>query len=147
MSDAPLKLLALDPEDLAVVSVHLQDAEIRTSDMTFLPRERRFALVADRFDWEGATVEHVNRRRRTALHFEFVTAVRSKGVDMTASEELLTLLAIAFVEGDAPAGAIQLHFAGGGCIRLEVECLEGALKDLGPTWGCAKCPSHADEEL
>ncbi len=49
-----LKLIALDGEDLAIISAHLQDAVVRVGDMAFLPREHRFALLTNRFDWEAA---------------------------------------------------------------------------------------------
>ena len=49
----PLKLIALDEEDLAVVSSHLQDAVVRVGDMAYLPSKKRFAAVLNRFDWEN----------------------------------------------------------------------------------------------
>jgi len=48
-----LRLLARDEEDLAVISAILQDALIPVSEMAYLPDERRFALVANRFRWEA----------------------------------------------------------------------------------------------
>jgi hypothetical protein len=146
MSDDPLKLLAFDAEDLAVLSVHLQDAELKVADMVFLPREGRFAFAADRFDWETSATAHQNRRRRTAVHFERVTAVRSKGVPVDDKGASLQLLAVAFEPGEAPSGAVHLHFIGGACVKLDVECLEAAFKDLGPTWTCSSCPTHPEAE-
>ena len=49
-----LKLLALDEEDLIVVSSHLQDAVMRVGDMAYLPSQQRFAAIVNRFDWEQA---------------------------------------------------------------------------------------------
>jgi hypothetical protein len=46
-----LKLIALDAEDLTVVSAHLQDAVGRIGDLTYDKRARRFAMVLNRFDW------------------------------------------------------------------------------------------------
>jgi hypothetical protein len=34
-----LKLIALDTEDLGIVSSHLQDAILRVGEMTYLPKE------------------------------------------------------------------------------------------------------------
>jgi hypothetical protein len=64
----PLKLIALDEEDLAVLSSLLQDAVVRVADMTYLPGQKRFAAVLNRFDWEKAVSEGGKnyRRRRTA---------------------------------------------------------------------------------
>ena len=49
-----LKLIALDTEDLNVLSAHLQDAVLRVADMAYLPKERRFAVILNRFDWQKA---------------------------------------------------------------------------------------------
>lgn len=146
MSDAPLRLLARDAEDLSVLSVHLQDAELKVADLVYLPRERRFAFAVDRFDWERRTLENKNCRRRTAVHFEGVTKVSSKGVPLEDRAARLNLLALAFEPGEAPGGAVNLLIEGGGIIRLQVECLEAAMKDLGPTWDCGCCPSHPEAE-
>ena len=140
----PLKLIAFDAEDLAVLSAHLQDAVLKTGDIVFLPAERRFALAARRFDWEGAQSGH-KRRRLTALHFERVTAARSTKIDPAAPDAVLNLLAITFGETQSPAGAVTLHFSEGAAIRLEVECVEAQMKDLGPVWEAAATPGHPDE--
>ena len=64
----PLKLIALDEEDLAVVSSLLQDAVLRVADMTYVPAQKRFAAVLNRFEWEKAVKEgertRTIRRRR-----------------------------------------------------------------------------------
>ena len=134
-----LRLVALDPEDLAVLSAHLQDALVRVSDLTYLCRDRRFALVARRFDWES---DEQSRRRLTGLHFDHVTKVRTRGIDRTKKAAPLDLLAITFDEGTAPSGAITLVFAGGAAIQLEVECIEAQMKDLGPVWAAKARPDH-----
>ena len=47
-----------------------------------------------------------------------------------------------FDEKDPPGGAVILTFSGGAALRLEVECLEVELADLGPTWATECCPDH-----
>jgi len=47
-----------------------------------------------------------------------------------------------FNETDAPAGTIDLDFAGGGTVRLTVECLEARLQDLGAAWAAKATPAH-----
>jgi hypothetical protein len=59
---------------------------------------------------------------------------------------VLELLALSFETAEAPSGGVTLHFAGGGAIRLDVECIEGELKDLGPVWRAASRPSHPDDD-
>jgi hypothetical protein len=58
---------------------------------------------------------------------------------------VFNLLAVEFTPTDTPAGFVTLTFSGGAALRLEVECLESELADLGPVWATAECPAHADE--
>lgn len=139
----PLKLIALDSEDLAIISAHLQDAVLQVGDLAYLPAEKRFALAARRFDWEGAELGH-KRRRLAALHFERVVKARSAKIDPKATGIVLNLLAITFAGSDEPAGEITLHFSEGAAIRLEVECIEAQMKDLGPVWEAVATPGHPD---
>ncbi|MBD3846826.1 hypothetical protein GGC47_000904 [Bosea sp. OAE752] len=139
----PLKLVALDADDLAIVSAHLQDAVLKTADIVYLPSEKRFALAARRFDWEGAA--HGKRRRRlAALHFDRVLAVRSARLDQAEPGKVLNLLAITFDHSAEPAGDVTLHFSEGAAIRLSVECVEAQMKDLGPVWEAVATPGHPD---
>ena len=48
-----LKLRAVDSEDMSIISACLQDALIAGNDLSFLPGEHRFVLVAQRFKWEN----------------------------------------------------------------------------------------------
>jgi hypothetical protein len=136
-----LKLLALDGEDLQVISATTQDAVVRVGDMGFAKEDRRFALLMNRFAWEedGKT----RQRKRAALHFDRVSEVRVQGIDLTAIEGVLELLAVRFTVTDDPAGFVDLDFAGGGTIRLTVECLEARLQDLGAAWAAKATPAHA----
>ena len=136
----PLKIAALDPEDLAILSAHLQDAEIRVGDMAFLPQQQRFALVGARFDWYAAA-RGLCERCQTGVHFERVSRVRRAGFDQDF-EGVLTLLAVSFEPTEAPAGTVMLHFSNDGAIRLDVECLEAALSDIGPRWTCGNPPAR-----
>ncbi|GGH11291.1 hypothetical protein GCM10007036_08240 [Alsobacter metallidurans] len=136
-----LKLVALDDEDLAVVSAHLQDAVLKVGDITWLPREKRFALVANRFAWEAQRTE-TGERRRTGLSFARVLKVQRSRVRGDAPDAVLNLLAVTFQPTDAPSGLVTLVFSGGGAIRLEVECLEAEMRDLGPAWETPNRPVH-----
>jgi hypothetical protein len=55
---------------------------------------------------------------------------------------MLNVLAVEFVERNAPSGIVTLIFSGGGAIRLEVECLEAELVDLGEVFSAVLCPDH-----
>ena len=139
----PLKLIALDQDDIAVVSTHLQDAVVKVADILWRPAEKRLVLALNRFDWEACG--HASpclQRRRTALRFERVLSFRARNVSPAAKDAVLNLLAVEYAETDAPAGTITLIFSGGAALRLEVECLECELADLGPTWTAAARPAH-----
>lgn len=137
----PLKLIALDTDDLSVISAHLQDAVLKRGDIVWLPGEKRFALALRRFDWEGAA-QGQKRRRLSALHFERVTAARS--IKVATGDAVLSLLAVTFAPSDDPAGQVTLHFSDGAAIRLDVECIEAQMKDLGPIWEAVATPAHPD---
>lgn len=137
----PLKLIALDADDLSVISAHLQDAVLKRGDIVWLPGEKRFVLALRRFDWEGAA-QGQKRRRLSALHFERVTAARSTKI--AAEDAVLSLLAVTFTGSGDPAGQVTLHFSDGAAIRLDVECIEAQMKDLGPIWEAVATPAHPD---
>lgn len=136
-----LKLMALDTEDLDIISATTQDAVIRVGDMGYAKADQRFALLMNRFAWEESS--KVAQRKRAALHFDRVRDVKVSGIDTNAVDGVLELLAIRFTQTDDPAGHVDLDFAGGGTIRLSVECLEARLQDLGAAWAAKATPAHA----
>jgi hypothetical protein len=145
-----LKLVALDKDDIEVVSAHLQDATGKVADILWQPRDHRFVIALDRFDWMAAagTGNGMDYRRcKTALRFERVLACKCRGLDQSNKAGRLNLLAVAFDESDAPAGTVTLTFSGGGAIRLDVECLEAELADLGEFSMAAICPDHFGAKL
>lgn len=141
---ASLKLLALDEEDLKVMSVHLQDAVIRASDMAYLPNEQRFAAVLNRFDWITAEANggKALQRCQCALRLERVQRAQVHGIHPAPNSGVFELLAVTFEGTEPPAGHIIFHFSGGGAIRLHVECIEAELKDLGAVWQTSCMPKH-----
>ncbi len=143
LDNAPaLRLHALDGEDLALLSAHLQDALVRIGDMAYQPGKRRFALVGSRFDW-AAELEGRLERCRAGVHFEGVQRVRCHRVSREKPDDILDLLAVTFEPGpEPPGGVIRLTFAGGAAICLDVECVEAQLRDIGPRWKTAARPTH-----
>lgn len=148
---ADLKLIALDAEDLSVLAVHLQDAVLRIGDMAYLKAERRFVFLANRFDWcetlNPETKPGRFTRRRSGVHFEHVSAAKITGVDLKAKDAVLSLLTVTFTPTEEPSGYVTLQFAGGGAVRLEVECIEAALDDLGAAWATKRCPAHSESDV
>ena len=140
-----LKLLALDEEDLQIVSSQLQDAVVRVGDMTYLPSQKRFAAVLNRFDWQRAGAGDDGeryRRLQTALRFDRVLGARHKDLAPEDKNRVLSLLAISFEAGEAPSGKIVLYFSGDVTVQLDVECIEAEMRDLGPAWRTQHKPEH-----
>jgi hypothetical protein len=129
---APLKLIALDADDLAVISAHVQDARVQTSDIIWRQDEKRLVVGMSRLDWEQMlSGETASRRLIAALRFERVLACKSRNIDLEAQDATLELLGIEFHPADPPGGSALLMFGDGGALRLDVECLECELTDLG----------------
>ncbi|TYB82354.1 DUF2948 family protein [Maritimibacter fusiformis] len=132
--DRPLKLIAMDAEDLSVVSALAQDAVFPITEMQWRPARRQFAILLNRFRWEDA--ETAARRKRPVERVQSVLAVsdvlkvQSQGVDRGDKDVILSLLSISFEPGEDGTGRLVLTLAGDGAIALEVETLEVALQDV-----------------
>lgn len=127
------KLIALDADDLAVISAHVQDAAVRVADIIWRQSEKRLVIGMSRIDWDQSIEGEVTPRRLlAALRFDRVLACKSRDIDLDAPDVGLELLGIEFHAGEAPSGSAVLMFADGGALRLDVECLEVELADLGP---------------
>ncbi|MGN6471757.1 MAG: DUF2948 family protein [Rhizobiaceae bacterium] len=139
-----LKLAALDEDDLKVVSAYVQDALMQIGDIDYSPARKWFLVPMNRFVRDGKRrfFRRQYERRRSVLHFEHVLSVRSTGIDRQNIKDVLSLLAIRFVPGEAPAGTIELVFAGDAAIRLDVKFIEARLADLGPAWATSSRPFH-----
>ncbi|NVK35833.1 MAG: DUF2948 family protein [Rhodobacteraceae bacterium] len=139
-----LKLAALDDEDLQVLSAHVQDAVLAVSDIRYLPKEQKVILTMNRFAWDREADKRSgdHERRRAALAFAQVKAVKAQGIEQSNKTAILSLLSLAFDEKDAPAGFIELQFSGGATLQLQVDCIEAQLSDLGAAWSTPNKPAH-----
>lgn len=136
MMSPQLKLIALDADDLAVISTHVQDAHVQPSDIIWRQGEKRLVVGMSRLDWEQTLAGETEPRRLvSALRFDRVLACKSRNIDLATPEAALDLVGIEFHPQDGrdeePGGSALLLFAQGGAIRLDVECLECQLTDLG----------------
>ena len=128
------KLAALDEDDLAVISAHVQDAAVVAADILWRPAENRLVIGMRRPDCEQLLAgECTPRRLISALRFDRVLSCQSRGIDTAAQDLALSLIGLEFYPArKSPAGQVVLLFASGGVLRLDVECLECELADLGP---------------
>ena len=137
-----LKLIALDKEDLGVLSTYCQDAVAKIGDLEYLPNEKRFVVVMNRYVWEIDGKKRTPERRRAVLHFNQIEDVKITGIDQNKPDEVLSLLAVTFEPEDIPAGKIHLVFSGNATIRMAVECIEVQLTDMDAAWKAKAQPVH-----
>ena len=129
---ARLKLIALDADDLAVISAHVQDARVRVADIIWRQGEKRLVIGMNRLDWEQSLAGEASPRRViAALRFDRVLSCKSRNIDMGTPGAGLELVGIEFHPDDAPSGSAVILFSHGGALRFDVECLECELTDLG----------------
>lgn len=136
-----LHLAAFDADDIPALSAQMQDAVIRVEDIRWSSQHRQFLLVANRYAWDAPGEK---QRRRTGLRFNFVKSVKRSGPKALARNGVLSLLAMNFEADtdDKLSGTITLLCSGGHSIRLDVECVDVQLDDLGPAWGTSQEPQH-----
>jgi hypothetical protein len=137
-----LKLVALEREGLGVISAHVQNTCVKRTDMTWLPRQRRFLVAGMRYDWVAAKTGP-EERVSSVLRFDRVLKVSHIGLAEISSDATLNLLAVTFEKTDPPAGIVILAFADGALVRLDVECIEAELRDIGHRIPAEACPGHA----
>ncbi|MGR3467984.1 MAG: DUF2948 family protein [Shimia sp.] len=132
----PLRLVAFEAGDLEVISALAQDAVFPASEMGWTARDRRFAILLNRFRWEDApAAERAGRvfeRVQAVLTIEQVEHVQSQGVPQRDADTVMSLLSVSFdaAEGEDPGGRVLLTLAGDALIALEVEALEVTLRDV-----------------
>jgi hypothetical protein len=143
-ADRPLRLRALDGDDLRVLSSLVQDGVFAASEMRWDRRRRRFGVLINRFRWEDAGRAGGFERVQAVLAIEDVTAVRSQGIDPRDGGQVLSLLALEFVPGDDGTGTVMLTLAGDGAVAVDVEALEVVLRDVTRPWASpsGRAPSH-----
>ncbi len=148
--EAPLRLKALDAEDLAVIAALVQDAVFPAAEMKWDRKARRFAILLNRFRWEDAPKAEARKRSyervQAVLAVEDVVKVQSQGVDKADTDMVYSLLSLAFLPGEDGTGRVELTLAGDGAIALEVEALEVVLRDVTRPYVAPsnKAPSHPE---
>ena len=144
MISGDLTLGAEDAEDLEIISARLQDAVAQVKDLVYLPNSHRFAALFNRFVWEKAGHKSGDLRVRAGLHFERVLSVKAQNLRRDNPEAVVSLLAITFAPNgtEDPGGEIELVFSGGGALKLEVECIDAGLGDIGGEWAARGRPAH-----
>ncbi len=136
----PLRLKAVDDDDLEVFATVLQSAHMPLSEVTWVEEDHRFAALFRRFCYElpGGEGMQVD----CALILDRVARVDTWDLDGLGGEgdaELMTIVS----EGHREAvGSVSLVFRNGGLIRLETDAIEGRLADIGQPAAATKTPRY-----
>jgi hypothetical protein len=128
----PLRLLAEDADDLAIIAAALQEAEARIGDIEWDPTGRRLTLALNRLRRESA--EDTSQRVRAGVQLGGVLGVKTRRLDRADKDAVVQLLTVTFEEGEAPGGVITFAFADGGDLAATVECIDAALADVSEPW-------------
>jgi len=139
-----LKLIANSDEDLRVISAHLQDSIIHTSDIANLKKNRIFLMQLNRFMWEDVEkgIFRKNKRIRTILKFENVIRVLSKGINQKKRSRFLDFLAMESSLLVDKTYEIKIIFSGDAIIKLNTEVIDVVLDDQGFSWESKTKPKH-----
>ena len=139
-----LKLIAKTEEDLRVISAHLQDSIVKTSDIANLKKNKIFLMQLNRFMWEDVEkgVFRKNKRIRTVLKFENVLTASSKNVNQKKNDRFLDFLAIESSKMPDKNYEMNLIFSGDIIIKLITEAIEVTLDDQGSPWESKSKPNH-----
>ena len=141
-----LKLIAKTDEDLRVISAHLQDSIVNTSDIANLKKNRIFLMQLNRFMWEDVEkgVFRKNKRIRPVLKFDNVLKASSKNINQKKNDRFLDFLAIEMFKMPDKNFEMNLIFSGDVIIKLVVEAIEVTLDDQGSPWVSKNKPRHDD---
>ena len=139
-----LKLIAKTDEDLRVISAHLQDSIVNTSNIANLKKNKILLIQLNRFMWEDVEkgVFRKNKRVRTILKFENVLGVNSKNIKQKDKDQFLDFLAIECHQTPDKHYEMKLIFSGDSIIRVIAEVIEVTLDDQGDPWDTKNKPKH-----
>ena len=136
-----LKLIALDQEQLTILSSLTKDSIIKADDIGYDKNSKRLAFLMNRYRHE----ESKSSRIRSALHFDYVDSIKFLGIDLGSSKDILVLLTIKFVTTSKPSGSIFLEFADNKSLTFNVENIEAFLTDIGESWVIPNKPIHGKD--
>jgi hypothetical protein len=133
----PLKLKAVDEEDLDLLSCALQDAIVPVNAISYSKDDGEFKILANRYCWEVEDPENLGHRVHAGISFSNVKSVRQKGIDLNNPDEMLTLLTMSYDQD-----IVHLVFAGGKLIDIKVNDLECRVADLDAPYPTHSIPDH-----
>jgi len=133
-----LKLRAADTSDIEVIASAIQDSIFQIGQARFEKTGRSFVLRLSRYMHELGKPYRIE----CGLRFDGVLSVSSQGVALDKQDAFAVILGLEFVVSDSPAGEFFLRLAGGGMLRITVECIDVTLADRGDPRPTKRIPKH-----
>ena len=126
MKTSNLKLIAKTVDDLKVISAHLQDSIVLSSEIAHLKKNRIFLMQLNRFMWEDVEkgVFRKNKRIRTILKIENVLSVISKNINQKKKDFFLDFLTIETKQMTDKTYEMNLIFSGNSIVKINAEVIE-----------------------
>ncbi len=142
----PLKLLAIQPLDLEVLSSYLQDGLLSVSSLDYDSKNGRFSCLVNRFCWE--TIDHKKDqnsyyRVHTGLCFSEVLEVHLRGFHQSSSRRILNILSLTMPSKNH----VHFLFSDDHEIRIKIQDLYCQFADLDHPWPTSKKPTHLHQHL
>jgi len=133
-AERPVNLGAFDSDDLGVISALVQDAVLPATEIKWLRRDRKLALLVNRFRWEDVDQAKLQRRPvervQSLVVINDATGVASQGINPRDADLILSILSIEFDGPADGAGQVMITLAGDGAIRANVDALDVTLRDV-----------------
>ncbi len=129
----PLRLIAVDAEDLQVLSALTQDSLFLPGDIKYMPDKRQLALLLNRIRWEDTERRQEGmsyQRIGTVLLVRDVLALSSNLRDPGDPTVPYSLLALEFMPDSDGAGQLNFRLAGHWDIAADIECINLSLVDV-----------------
>ena len=132
--DRPLNLGAQDAEDLQVISSLTQDAVLTVDDLKWSRAERQLVFLLKRFRWEDVELAKQQgrdpERVQSLLVIQNATGLASQGIDRKQADIILSLMSLEFSGAVDGVGDLILTFSGDGALKVQVDGLDVALRDV-----------------
>ena len=137
----PIKLKAVDDQDLQIFSQFLYEAIVLPSEINFETSNKQFAMAFERFTWEHAGEEkHLLMQVLSILVINYVEKIDMK--NMFSKNKIKNILSISNIDNN-----ILIMLNDGEIITLKVKKCYCLLEDIGKPFYPAIIPPYSKNDL
>ena len=137
----PIKLKAVDDQDLQIFSQFLYESIVLPSEIKFEEKNQRFAMALERFTWEHAKDEgHLLMQVLSILVINYVEKVDLKNI--SNNYKIKNILSISNIDNN-----ILIMLNDGEIITIKVKKCFCLLEDIGKPINPAIIPTYSKNDL